>query len=72
MGTVAPDPVPAEWLRALIIRHGCTQAEVAELLRVTPRSVSFWLSGHRSCQWHAAELLRRLLEERSGKAALWR
>jgi hypothetical protein len=68
----APDPVPPVWLRALLDKHACTQADAAALLRVDPRTVRMWLAGDRTCSWAAAELLRRLLDERSGRAALWR
>lgn len=69
----APDPVPHEWLRSLIEGAGITQGEAARLLHVSPQVVRRWVappdaSMARPCPWPAAELLRRILEDRDASA----
>jgi transcriptional regulator with XRE-family HTH domain len=60
----APDPVTVDWLRDLLERRSCTQREAARLLHVDDVTVRRWATGARGVPWAAAELLRRLLDER--------
>lgn len=51
-----PDPVPADWIRALCERAGGQRA-AARLVRVDERNVRRWCSGDAGCPWAAAECL---------------
>lgn len=67
---VAPDPVPAGYLRGLIVAAGISQQEAARRLHVDPATLRRWLSpptraSHRACPWAAAELLRRIVADQA-------
>ncbi len=60
-----PDPVPAQWLRDLLVRWECSQPQAAKLLRlVDDRSVRRWCAGSVPIPWAAAFALLHLLDAR--------
>ena len=67
--TIAPDPVPPEYVRQLCVKVG-GQCQAARLLRIDSRTVRRWIAGETSCHWHVAELLRRLTVETEKKGTI--
>jgi hypothetical protein len=61
--TTPPDPPTPAWWRWATEQIG-GQREAARRLRVTDRAVRAWCAGDRTAPWAAAELLRRMIEER--------